>query len=363
MKVKIGDLTQIKTGKLDANASSEDGQYPFFTCSREPLKISTYSYDCECVLVAGNGDLNVKYYNGKFDAYQRTYIIEDNGSGKLYMPYLYYFMEGYIEELRKQSIGGVIKYIKLGHLTDAMIELPSVDEQRSIVLVLEKAKGVLNKRNDEISTLDDLIKARFVEMFGDPVSNPYGYNKVALSDLADIKIGPFGSLLHKEDYIEGGHPLLNPSHIMDGKISPDDKLTISDEKYEELSAYQLKTGDVVMGRRGEMGRCAVVPEEGFLCGTGSILVRTKGEVTADYIQKIISFPSFKKTIEDMAVGQTMPNLNVSIVSSFQIIKPPMEVQDSYYAFVEQVDKLKLQVQKSLDETQLLFDSLIQQYFG
>ena len=65
MKVKIGDLTQIKTGKLDANASSEDGQYPFFTCSREPLKISTYSYDCECVLVAGNGDLNVKYYNGK----------------------------------------------------------------------------------------------------------------------------------------------------------------------------------------------------------------------------------------------------------------------------------------------------------
>ena len=71
-------------------------------------------------------------------------------------------------------------------------------------------------------------------MFGDPVSNPYGYDKVALSDLADIKIGPFGSLLHKEDYIDGGHPLLNPSHIVDGKVSPDDKLTISDEKYEEL---------------------------------------------------------------------------------------------------------------------------------
>ena len=83
MKVKIGDLTKIKTGKLDANVSSEDGKYPFFTCSKEPLKISTYSYDCECVLVAGNGDLNVKYYNGKFDAYQRTYIIEANGSGKV----------------------------------------------------------------------------------------------------------------------------------------------------------------------------------------------------------------------------------------------------------------------------------------
>ena len=73
---KLGELTKIKTGKLDANASSEDGVYPFFTCSREPLRISSYSYDCECVLVAGNGELNVKYYNGKFDAYQRTYIIE-----------------------------------------------------------------------------------------------------------------------------------------------------------------------------------------------------------------------------------------------------------------------------------------------
>ena len=161
MKVKIGELTKIKTGKLDANAASEDGQYPFFTCSREPLKISTYSYDCECVLVAGNGDLNVKYYNGRFDAYQRTYIIEDNGSGKLYMPYLYYFMEDYIEELRKQAIGGVIKYIKLGNLTDAMIELPSINEQKSIVDILEKAKKILDKRNKEISALGNLIKARF----------------------------------------------------------------------------------------------------------------------------------------------------------------------------------------------------------
>ena len=95
MKVKLGDLTKIKTGKLDANASSSDGEYPFFTCSREPLRIASYSYDCECVLVAGNGDLNVKYYNGKFDAYQRTYIIEENGEGKLFMPYLYFRLQIY----------------------------------------------------------------------------------------------------------------------------------------------------------------------------------------------------------------------------------------------------------------------------
>ena len=200
-------------------------------------------------------------------------------------------------------------------------------------------------------------------MFGDPVTNPHGFEKVTLSDLAEIKIGPFGSLLHKEDYIEGGHALVNPSHIIDGKVSVDEKLTVSDDKFAELSAYHLQVGDVVMGRRGEMGRCAVVLDDGLLCGTGSLLIRTKGEVTADYIQKIISFPSFKKTIEDMAVGQTMPNLNVPIVSGFQIIKPPMEVQSAYYKFAEQLDKSKVAVQAALDKAQLLFDSLMQEYFG
>lgn len=170
MKVRIGDLTKIRTGKLDANAASMDGQYPFFTCSKEPLRISTYSYDCECVLVAGNGDLNVKYYNGKFDAYQRTYIIENNNVEKLYLPYLYYFLETYIEELRKQAIGGVIKYIKICNLSDAVIELPSIEKQKKIVKILKSSKKCLDMRNTQMAFLDGLIKARFVEMFGDAVA-------------------------------------------------------------------------------------------------------------------------------------------------------------------------------------------------
>jgi type I restriction enzyme S subunit len=107
---KLGDLVRIRTGKLDANANDPEGEYPFFTCAREPLRISKHSYDCECVLVAGNGDLNVKYYSGKFDAYQRTYIIESLKSKVLDTRYLYHFMDIYLEKLRHMSIGGVIKY-------------------------------------------------------------------------------------------------------------------------------------------------------------------------------------------------------------------------------------------------------------
>lgn len=260
------------------------------------------------------------------------------------------------------GIGGSLTRAQPKSVAEYPVPVLEKPEQDAIAIIFNTVDTIIKKRRKQLQKLDELVKARFVELFGDPISNPHGFEKVDLSELADIKIGPFGSLLHKEDYIEGGYALLNPSHIIDGKIAPDSKLTVPREKYEELSAYHLKAGDVVMGRRGEMGRCAVVPCDGYLCGTGSLLIRTKGDVTADYIQKIISFPSFKKAIEDMAVGQTMPNLNVPIVSRFQIIKPPIEIQHSYYAFVEQTDKSKVAVQKALDEAQLLFDSLMQKYF-
>lgn len=286
-------------------------------------------------------------------------------SDRLDRQYLLHYLKSdmMLSFIKEYATGSVRDNLKLADLGEFPINLRPVEEQRQIAATLDKIDDLIAKRRQQLDKLDELVKSRFIEMFGDPVENPHGFRKVALSELAEIKIGPFGSLLHKEDYIEGGHPLLNPSHIVDGKVAPDSKLTISDKKYDVLEAYHLHIGDVVMGRRGEMGRCAVVPSEGFLCGTGSLLIRTKGEVTADYIQKIISFPSFRKTIEDMAVGQTMLNLNVPIVSKFQIIKPPIEVQKNYYKFVAQTDKSKLAIQKSLDKLEILKKALMQKYFG
>jgi len=312
----------------------------------------------------------VIYYDGPENTYlfnNFTGLLRVKNKSRWHPRYVFYslysnYRKGGTREYENKTTG--LHNLK----TDAYVSRYEVADatyiqQKQICEHLDIIAGVIRLRQQELQKLDELIKARFVELFGDPVSNPKGWEKKALSEEAEIKIGPFGSLLHKEDYITGGHALVNPSHIVDGKIAPDDKLTISDEKYDELSAYHLRTGDVVMGRRGEMGRCAVVEQPGLLCGTGSLLIRTNGDLSADYIQKIISFPSFKRTIEEMAVGQTMPNLNVPIVSAFQIIKPPKSVQNQYYSFVAQVDKSKAQVQKALDETQLLFDSLMQEYFG
>lgn len=156
-QIQMGDLTLIKTGKLDANASSEDGEYPFFTCARESLRISSFSYDCECVLVAGNGDLNVKIYSGKFDAYQRTYIVESKDKNKLTTRYLYHFLDSYLGELRKQAIGGIIKYIKIGNLTDAMIPLPSLPEQQKFAAIATKIETQKQAMQHSANQLDALF--------------------------------------------------------------------------------------------------------------------------------------------------------------------------------------------------------------
>ncbi len=339
MRVKLEDVCERGSSNIkQSDIIKMSGNYPIYGASGLAGKVNFYHQEQPYVAVvkdgAGIGRTTLNPAKSSVIGTMQYLIPKKN-----VLPEYLFYAVSYMH-LEKYYTGATIPHIYFKDYKNEEFNLDNIEKQLEIIDVLGRCKKVIEARKQELVELDSLTKARFVEMFGDPVSNPYGYDKVALSDLADIKIGPFGSLLHKEDYIDGGHPLLNPSHIVDGKVSPDDKLTISDEKYEELSAYQLKTGDVVMGRRGEMGRCAVVPEDGFLCGTGSMLIRTKGEVTADYIQKIISFPSFKKTIEDMAVGQTMPNLNVPIVSGFQIIKPPMEVQDRYYAFAEQVNKSK-----------------------
>lgn len=257
---RLGDYTYIKTGKLDANASSDNGRYPFFTCSKESLLIDTYSYDCECVLVAGNGDLNVKYYSGKFDAYQRTYIIESNNKEKLLVRYLYYFLDKYVETLREQSIGGVIKYIKLGNLTEAHIPLPPLDKQRKIVAVLDKVSDLIAKRRQQLDKLDLLIKSRFVEIFYNTTGNA-NWPIVTMADIStDMRTGPFGSALHHDEFVETGIFVLGIDNAVENRFSYNRMRYITEEKYEQLKRYTVRPGDVIITIMGTVGRSAVIPD-------------------------------------------------------------------------------------------------------
>lgn len=366
MRIKLGDLTKIKTGKLDANAASEDGQYPFFTCSKEPLRISTYSYDCESVLIAGNGDLNVKYYNGKFDAYQRTYIIESNDKSKLEVPYLYYFLDSYIETLRKQSIGGVIKYIKLGNLTNASIPLISVSEQNKIVRILNRAKSIITHRKQQLEKLDLLVKARFVEMFGDVATSDYKYPTKKLGDVANV--GSSHRVFTKE-FVETGIPFYRGTEIgeLANGIQPKEPFYISEEHYKKIADDETrpKKGDLLMPsicNKGQVWR--VDTDEPFYYKDGRVLC-----VSADrkiYNTIFLQFFMREKTIIEypkIGSGSTFAEFKIFLLKDIDVLTPPLDLQTQFADFVKQVDKSRVAVQKALDETQLLFDSLMQEYFG
>ena len=358
MKVKLGELTKIKTGKLDANAASENGTYPFFTCSKDPLRISSYSYDCECVLVAGNGDLNVKYYIGKFDAYQRTYIIEENGCNKLHMPYLYYFMEGYVEELRKLSIGGVIKYIKLGNLTDALIELPDVEKQKKIVGILGKAKSIVDAHRHELATLDNLIKARFVEMFGDLESNSKHWKKVGFTECATIDTNMIHDFDGYEDYPHIG---IDSIEKETGRLSG--YRTIAEDGV--ISGKYLFTPQHIIYSkiRPNLNKVAL-PDFTGLCSADAYPILANVDVcTREYLGYTMRSSFFLDYILTFSNRTNLPKVNKTQVEGFSFPLPPIELQNKFAEFIKQVDKSKFAVQKAFDKAQLLFDSLMQKYFG
>lgn len=279
--------------------------------------------------------------------------------------YVFYFCQSpaFIEKMVSQATGASYPAVTSAIVKECTIPLPSLEEQRRIAALLDKVSDLIAKRRAQLDKLDLLVKSRFVEMFGDPVSNEKNWPMVTLGDIAEIRIGPFGSLLHQEDYITGGHALVNPSHIIEGQICIDEKLTVSDKKYDELSAYQLKIDDIVLGRRGEMGRCAVVHQEGLLCGTGSMIIRPNTQMRPYFLQNIISNPAYKKNIEDKAVGVTMMNLNVPIVSALTVPLLPVHMQEQFIDFMGRVSKSKLTIQQSLDKLEVLKKALMQQYFG
>ena len=338
MKVKLGELTKIRTGKLDANAASEDGTYPFFTCSKEPLRISTYSYNCECVLVAGNGDLNAKYYNGKFDAYQRTYIIESNGDGRLHLPYLYHFMTRYIQELRKLSIGGVIKYIKLGNLTDAEISLPSVKEQKDACEKLKKIKNIIDKKEAQISYLDNLIKARFVEMFGNVVVNDKSWATKPISSVAPAsspKIAVSENIwLLNLDMIES-----QSGKVLDRLIVSKNKINASTCAFDDKNVLYSKL-------RPYLNKVVLPDQEGY-CTTELVPLRPSNELNREFLATLLRSDAFVGYINEKTAGAKMPRVSMNIFRQFECILPPITLQEQFSVFYKQVDKSKFALSNEL----------------
>ncbi|MGM9607271.1 MAG: restriction endonuclease subunit S [Oscillospiraceae bacterium] len=364
---RLGDYVSIKTGKLDANAASPDGQFPFFTCSVAPLRIDTYSYDCECVLVAGNGDLNVKYYFGKFDAYQRTYIIESKNKSVLSVPYLYCFLDKYVETLREQSIGGVIKYIKLENLTEAQIPLPDSQTQQNTVTVLSKIDTLIALQKQQLTKLDELVKSRFVELFGDPKINPKNYPIHQLSEYIDfLTSGSRGWAQYCSD--DGPEWFITIKNVKDCHISVDNMQPVNAPDNAEAKRTKVQEGDLLISITADLGRTGVVTKEiaehGAYINQHLTCIRLNKEgLNPLYVAYFMESPAGKEQFESKNQSAVKAGLNFNSINSLRLMVPPMDKQNAFVEFVKQTDKSKLTIQQGLEKLETLKKALMQQYFG
>lgn len=183
-----------------------------------------------------------------------------------------------------------------------------------------------------------------------------------------VSTGPFGTMLHQSDYVEKGIPLVNPMNIVNERILPSDKMMVSEETAERLKTYRLKKDDVVIGRRGEMGRCAVVTEfeNGWLCGTGSFFLRLHTEIYRPFFIKVLRSKFSKSYLLEGSVGATMNNLNHRILTNLPIPLPPLSEQKRIVAEIEKqfakTKQLKEHIIANQQATEQLLKALLHQAF-
>ncbi|MFZ6779995.1 restriction endonuclease subunit S [Undibacterium sp. Ji83W] len=223
----------------------------------------------------------------------------------------------------------------------------------------EKAKLVAEGKIRKDKPLGVIIEAEKI------FDLPNGWEWVRFNDYAtDISTGPFGSMIHQSDYVVGGIPLINPSHMIGDEIVPDESISVSTEMARKLGAYTIYKGDIVMARRGEVGRIALVTskENGWLCGTGSFALRFSNEIHRDYLRVLFRCVYARTYLAGEAVGTTMVNLNHGILKKMPIGLPPLEEQHRIVAKVDELmalcDQLEAQHSNAADAHEQLVSHLL-----
>lgn len=290
---------------------------------------------------------------------------------KIDLQFLSYYLFHKRNDLIAQGTGGAQPNISQTILKNLSIPLPPLPTQHAIVTRIESLFAELDKAVQHLRTAQQQLKTYRQAVLNHWLNNDDGkWEMVKLGEVAEkIQIGPFGTQLHKSDYINGGIPLINPMHINNNKIQPDKSFSVSEEKYKELSNYYLQKGDVVLGRRGEMGRCAVVSEkeDGMLCGTGSLYIRGGDALFADYLCRLLSSQKIILYFENASSGTTMSNLNRGIIENCAIPFPPLPDQHRIVQEIEsrlsQASASSACIENALQQAEALRQSILKKAFS
>lgn len=423
----LNELCTITTGKKDANAAKENGEYKFFTCAMEPLRINTYIIDDEAIILPGNGANvgMVLYYNGKFDAYQRTYVLYKN---KINTKYLYYYLKCYWATYNKdKQYGSATNYIRLGNLTNFRVKVPPLNEQKRIVEKLDKIIRIVddvNTRLDKIPTAlkrarqsilnqaitgeltkdwreihhnynhaDDLIrdiqdnrkkqyevdckkakftgnktpKKLFLPEYKHLISSVQNWGKCYLANIFSVETGSTPLRSNDLYYKDGNIPWIKTGEVQNCEIyRAEEYITEKALKETNVKLFPVNTLLIAMygeGKtRGQVGRMKINATTNQACAA---LVNSN----IDYVlNEYVFYYCLSKynELRRLAVGGNQPNLNLEKIKMWEIDIPPLEEQTEIVRRVklafEKLDKIESRYRKAKEYSDKLTQSILNKAF-
>lgn len=276
--------------------------------------------------------------------------------------YLFYYFFSNIgqreilKDFRGATVGGISK-----EFIDIDMYIPKVDEQIEIIKILDKAKSLIDKRKEQIKALDELVKSKFIETFGDIKNNPIGWEKIKIGDVFEIKTGATPSRKENKYWDNGTIPWIKTTELKEIVINNSEEY-ITEEGFNKTSVNLLPKNTILIAMygqgktRGMTGKLGIEATTNQACA--AILPNPKENMDFIWYQLKLSY----EDLRDLGRGGSQPNLNTNLIKSYQLIFPPMELQNKFVQFTNQVDKLKFKMEKRLKELEDNFNSLMQKSF-
>lgn len=377
---KLGDVATFQTGKLNSNAAVENGKYPFFTCSPNTLSIDTYAFDKEAILLAGNnaeGNFSIKYYKGKFNAYQRTYIIETYND-ICDIKYLFYALKLCLQKFKQMSQGTSTKFLTAVILNNFEISLPPLAEQRRIAGILGAIDDKI-ENNRRINTnlelqAQALYKQWFVDFeFPNEEGKPYksfggkmvdselgpipeGWSVGKLEDIGDIIGGGTPSKAAAEYYTKNGIAWITPKDlsVSHSKFTAKGETDITELGYKNSSAKIMPRGSVLFSSRAPIGYISIAKND-ICTNQGFKSVVPNNGCTAFVYYFLLSNT---ENIESKATGSTFKEASGALMKSLDLVIPSEDILENFENIMSPIFELQEKFEAENENLATLRDTLL-----
>ncbi len=359
MKVKEICEYGIKS-KVKAGEGLTEGKYKFFTSSAEANKfVNEYQFDKPGIIMGTGGNATLHYCDTPFSVSTDCIVLFPKD--KLITKYLYYFFRGNFHILENGFKGAGLKHTSKKYINEIKIKkIPIQAKQEQIIDVLDNIEDIITRKKQQLLEYDQLIKSRFVEMFTDINLNVKKDNWIKLGKITEIVTGTTPSTNDETNW-DGKYLWITPAELNDDSFYVyDTNRKITDKGLASKSLRIMPVDTVLLSTRAPIGKTAIVGNP-MTCNQGFKNFICGDNLNPIYLFSLLKFN--KDYLNSIGTGTTFKEISKTTISNVEIPVPSINLQNEFAKFVQQIDKLKFEVQKSLDESQTLFDSLMQEYFG